>query len=369
MKAIAQTSLYYLEGSSNKEYHAEIVSIAEGNVVNFRYGRRGGALTTGTKTAKPVDFALAKKIYDKLVKEKTSKGYTPDISGTSYQGTENAGLKTGFMPQLLNPINKQEVIRLIEDDRWIAQEKMDGERRAAHADTSCVMGINRRGLSVSLPQPIANELQSIAARTGEILVDGEIIGNILHVFDLHIYKGQRIHTQSFLERMRLATESLVGCNFLKVVPVAITTDQKRDLWNRVQLAHGEGLVFKLKDSQVIPGRPSTGGDWLKFKFTASASCVVMQVNSGKRSVKLGLLDIEPFDSNSNPWLSVGNVTIPQNHDVPATGDIVEVEYLYAYQGGSLFQPVYRGKRTDLNTNACILGQLKFKPEGLEDDDA
>jgi len=90
MNAIAKTSLYYSEGSSDKEYHAEIVAIPGGNVVNFRYGRRGGTLTTGTKTSVPVDFAQVQKIFDKLIKEKTSKGYTPDLSGAAYQGTENA---------------------------------------------------------------------------------------------------------------------------------------------------------------------------------------------------------------------------------------------------------------------------------------
>ncbi|MDD5301201.1 MAG: WGR domain-containing protein [Gallionella sp.] len=148
MNAIARTSLYYSEGSSDKEYHAEIVSVADGNVVNFRYGRRGPSLTAGTKTSEPVDFAQAKKIYDKLVKEKTSKGYTPGVSGAAYQGTENAGLKTDFTPQLLNPITEDEAMRLVEDDRWAAQEKMDGERHAAHAVAGSVTGMNRKGLLV-----------------------------------------------------------------------------------------------------------------------------------------------------------------------------------------------------------------------------
>jgi bifunctional non-homologous end joining protein LigD len=48
MNALHKISLYYSEGSSNKEYHAEIIEAANGsNVVNFRYGRRGGALTSG----------------------------------------------------------------------------------------------------------------------------------------------------------------------------------------------------------------------------------------------------------------------------------------------------------------------------------
>ena len=178
MGAIAKTSLYFSEGSSDKEYHAEIVAVAGGNVVNFRYGRRGASLTVGTKTSAPVDFAQAKKIYDKLVKEKTSKGYTPDVSGAAYQGTANAGLKTDFTPQLLNPITEDEAMRLIADDRWAAQEKMDGERRAAHADANSVTGMNRKGLSVPLPQAIAEELQSISANIGAIRVDGEIKGAV-----------------------------------------------------------------------------------------------------------------------------------------------------------------------------------------------
>jgi bifunctional non-homologous end joining protein LigD len=195
MNAIAKTSLYYSEGSSDKEYHAEIIEVSGGNVVNFRYGRRGASLTAGTKTSAPVDFAQAKKIYDKLVKEKTSKGYTPDVSGAAYQGTENAGLKTDFTPQLLNPITEDEAMRLIEDDAWAAQEKMDGERRAAHADGNDVIGINRKGLIVPLPEPIAAELQSIATSSGAIRVDGEIIGDILY-FLICTFTGAPACTQA-----------------------------------------------------------------------------------------------------------------------------------------------------------------------------
>lgn len=370
MNAIAKTSLYYSEGSSDKEYHAEIVEVAGGNVVNFRYGRRGGSLAAGTKTSAPVDFAQAKKIYDKLVKEKTAKGYTADVSGAAYQGTENAGLKTDFTPQLLNPITEDDAMHLIKNDHWAAQEKMDGERRAAHADKGKTIGINRKGLSVPLPQAIADELQSMSAKTGTIRVDGEIIGDILYVFDLHVYKGERIHSLPWVERMQLAEYALARCKQIKSVPVATTTNEKRSLWNKVKAAHGEGVVFKLLNCPVKPGRPNTGGDWLKFKFTESASCCVLEVNSGKRSVKIGLLDnsTRPDVIKGQAMFPVGNVTIPPNHVVPAAGDIVEVEYLYAYKGGSIYQPVYRGKRTDLDIGACTIAQLKYKPEGREEED-
>jgi bifunctional non-homologous end joining protein LigD len=109
-------TLYYREGSSDKVYQASIEPRGDGFVVNFAYGRRGNTLTTGTKTAKAVDFATAKKTFDKLVKEKTAKGYTPGEDGTPYQHTDKEQRSTGVLPQLLNPIDEGEVERFLTDD-------------------------------------------------------------------------------------------------------------------------------------------------------------------------------------------------------------------------------------------------------------
>lgn len=367
-----KASLWFSEGGSDKEYHAEVVAVDGGYLVNYRYGRRGSTLTCGCKTPAPVDIAQATKIFEKLVKEKTSKGYTPDESGSAYQGTEKAGLKTDFIPQLLNPISEDEAMRLIDDPDWVAQEKFDGERRGAHAcDDGNVTGINRKGLSVPLTQAIADELKRISMQSGAIRVDGEQIGDILYVFDLHVKSGTSRRDLPFRDRIVLAQVALQDCKNIKVVPVAETSAEKRALWDKVKANKGEGVVFKRHSAHVKEGRPASGGDWLKFKFTESASCYVMEINSGKRSVKLGLLDNSGRTDviAGQLMVSVGSVTIPANHDVPSVSDIVEVEYLYAYKGGSLFQPVYRGKRTDLDISACVTGQLKYKPEGREDEDA
>lgn len=359
MNAIEKTSLYFSEGRSDKEYHAEIVEVADGNVVNFRYGRRGGALTTGTKTSSPVDFTEAKRIFDKLVKDKSAKGYTRDVSGTQYQHAVS-----DFVPQLLNPVSVQGAMNLINDPLWAAQEKMDGERRAAHADAHQVFGANRKGKIVPLPQPIVHELQRIAQRNGSLRVDGELIGETLHVFDLHILHGIPIHDSPWIVRMKQAENALAGCKHLRAVPVALDTQAKHALYAKVMTAHGEGVVFKRISAPATEGRPASDGDWRKFKFTESASCYVMSINS-KRSVQLGLLKCTALpDSGVDQMMFVGNVTIPPNHDIPVSGDIVEVEYLYAYEGGSLFQPVYRGKRQDQEISACLIGQLKYKPESI-----
>ena len=69
-------TLYFREGSSDKEYHASLEEIkGKGWIVNFKYGRRGNAGTAGTKTTSPVNYDEARKIYVKLVNSKTSKGY------------------------------------------------------------------------------------------------------------------------------------------------------------------------------------------------------------------------------------------------------------------------------------------------------
>ena len=62
-------TLYFREGSSDKIYQAGIQSKDGGFVVHVAYGRRGSALTTGTKTQSPVDYPKAKSIFDKLVRE------------------------------------------------------------------------------------------------------------------------------------------------------------------------------------------------------------------------------------------------------------------------------------------------------------
>ena len=75
-------TMYFREGPSDKVYQAGIEPADGGYVVRFAYGRRGTTLQTGTKTSTPITHDEARRIYDKLVAEKTAKGYTPGESGT-----------------------------------------------------------------------------------------------------------------------------------------------------------------------------------------------------------------------------------------------------------------------------------------------
>ncbi len=77
--------LYYKNNESDKVYKASLEKKGKGFVVNFQYGRRNAALTSGTKTNEPVEYSEAVEIYAKLVRSKTSKGYVPDEGGKVFQ--------------------------------------------------------------------------------------------------------------------------------------------------------------------------------------------------------------------------------------------------------------------------------------------
>ena len=136
-----QVTLYYRAGSSDKVYQAAVEPAGDGFVVNFAYGRRGSTLNTGTKTNVPVNYEDAKRIFDQLVKEKLTKGYTPGADGTPYQTPGTAERSTGILPQLLNPIDEVEVNRLLNDPAFVMQPKFNGRRLLIRRQDPAVQGI------------------------------------------------------------------------------------------------------------------------------------------------------------------------------------------------------------------------------------
>ena len=143
-------------------------------------------MQTGTKTSTPVDYETAKGIYDKLVREKTAKGYTPGEDGTPYKQTGNEGRATAILPQLLNPIDEEEVQRLITDPAWCMQEKKDGRRTLLQKQGDAIQGINRKGLLIGLASPIVVQAAKFST---DVIIDGEGVGDVLYAFDLLVNGG------------------------------------------------------------------------------------------------------------------------------------------------------------------------------------
>lgn len=352
--------LYCQNGKSDKEYRIEINAEGDAYRVRYAFGRRDSSLKEGVKTETPVSLETAKAIFEKLLQEKVAKGYAiAEISAlktVKLDDGKHEAWKGGFLPQLLNAIDANEVPAIINDPAYGMQEKMDGERRSAVIlQEGEVIGLNRRAMMVRLPVTVSTELSSMYRQFAPCIVDGEMIGEMFYLFDIIRYENDDFDlpvNETVAQRyLNLAGYFCEKSQSVKIVTLFSDSADKEKLYQKCRQDGREGVVFKKLTAVFTPGRPNSGGDWLKFKFVATASCVVLGVNR-QRSVAVGMCD------SNGAMVNVGNVTIPPNHRVPSVAAIVEVRYLYAFKNGCLFQPVYLGERFDVEPD--VIDQLKWK---------
>ena len=363
-----RVELYCQEGTSDKVYIAELTPSGTKWTVPFQYGRRGNTLTIGCKTASPVEYEEAKHVFDKLVKEKVSKGYklanaSSPASASTIVTTQNED--TGFRAQLLNEIDLDQVQRLINDNNYCAQEKWDGRRMGLIKKMDVAAVCNKKGQNKAYTARLGACIEAIPV--ANFVIDGEGIGDKVHTFDWILQIGDRSTMSMPYKERYVKMLSLIKASKQKdLVPVdtAFTAAEKQQLFARLEKEGREGIVFKLLSAPYLPGKPASGGTQFKYKFRSDISCIVRKVNAGKRSVAIYVLDGEQE-------LSVGNVTIPPNAEIPAPEDIIDVKYLYAYRqpgnGGTLYQPIFKGKRDDVARKECTVDRLKFKAEIDEED--
>jgi len=347
------TTLYYREGASDKVYRVSLEERDGGYVVNFAYGRRGSILSTGTKTSSSIPMDVAQTIYDKLVKEKMAKGYISGEDSMAYSDGSRKG--TNIRPQLLNAVDDPEP--LIKDNGFYLQPKHDGKRLLVLKKGDDVTGINRRGIECGIPESIR---VAAMALPGDFLIDGEAMGEMLHVFDILEVGGSDIRAIPYRDRLVKLLNLLASGQQTGMQWVATISGQepKRRVYDQLREDNAEGVVFKQIGAPYSSGRPNSGGSQFKFKFVETASLIVSAVNA-KRSVQMAVWD-------NAKLVPCGNVTIPADQPIPQVGDISEVRYLYALRGsGSLFQPVYLGVRDDIMSVECNRDQLKFRKEPEE----
>jgi len=205
-------TLHSTEGGSDKIYRLSI-ELADGDeggfVVNYANGRRGGPMASGTRTNTPVSWAEAQKNCNKKLAEQIGKGYRP-IAGTAFADNAVAvsvitrPTDTGFRPQLLSELDlgedQSDIEKLMRSDHWALQPKHDGVRRPAQVIAGAVGGIGKKGLSVTLPRAID---QGVAKLSSNVLIDGEQVGDVLHVFDLIEIEGLDLREQPYSRRLNI----------------------------------------------------------------------------------------------------------------------------------------------------------------------
>src|SRR5712692_10395009 len=128
--------LYFQQGSSDKVYHLQLEGVDGKWSVKAQWGRRGSTLQSVVKTS-DVSYEEAKRVYDRILKEKTGKGYkVAQSSGGATNPPISVGTPPtkefyGHAPELLTPIDEPEALRLAQNSSLWFQQKFDGRRLAA----------------------------------------------------------------------------------------------------------------------------------------------------------------------------------------------------------------------------------------------
>jgi bifunctional non-homologous end joining protein LigD len=368
-KPVRKITLSYTDARSDKLYSLSIEEDvkAKGRYHVFAYyGRRGGTMQSDTKTrtgSLPLDAAHA--LFDQVMNEKLAKGYQRTNGATPVQsvqviapvGAREAVGQVGGLPghMLLNPIEEPEMRKLLDDDRWLLQPKFDGVRVRVSKTTGDV-GKNRaivvRALSrtqkpVSLPDDIVRAASNL---TRDFVVDGELVGDTLIVFDV-LVEGA-IHFAHEACEFRVEFLNRMFKNPTAILPSmsALTRRDKHALFEAIHSKGLEGVVFKDKRAPYTAGRPHTGGPALKYKFMNTCSVIVAGQHGNKNSIDVMLHD----------GRDLGSVTMI-GKNIPPAGAVVEVRYLYCHDvGGKLIQPVFLRVREDVAPEDCTADQLRVK---------
>jgi len=360
-------TLYYQNAAENsdKVYQAWLEPSGDGWVVRFAFGRRGSTLKPGQKTASPISYAGAKKVYDELVREKMGKGYRPGAdtgAGASSAGSTapytapQAGetrKTTKILPMLLNPVESDnDVLRIMQDDSWVAQEKFDGKRGMLNKQGNVVTGYNRKGLEIGIPTPVSTAAGKIK---GDFTLDGEFVGDVFHVFDVVEADGKSLESATLKERLKHLEKMVPTSGAVQRVKTVEGLQDKFSMLDDLKRNKREGMVFKKITGTYRSGRAASlsASQAIKYKFWETASVIVKGQHGEKSSFEIQLYD-------NGKLIKVGTVTVAANQKMPPPGSVVEVRYLYAYKGGSLVQATFLGLRDDIDPEECTTKQLKYK---------
>jgi bifunctional non-homologous end joining protein LigD len=357
---IRTVTLYKTEGSADKVYGLSIErtpGLLEQFHLFYQNGPRGGTMRKALKLAQPVTLEVANKEFDKVQKAKMKDGYTPAESGQVYTGTEDAGRVSGVRPMLPADLPKGAAAatlnNLLDSDDWCMQEKIDGQNRPLIIADGKVLGANKDGLLVPIP-----ELWQAAAVLGNEVLYGEHFHGRFHVFDLHD------DALSFSSRYNKLVE-LLGkhpeLTFIKLVKAVVGKEEKRAYLQAIDDTKGEGVVFKRLAAQFEEGKNACS---YRHKLWETMTCFVTRLNT-QRSVGIGAND------SNGQMVALGNVTIPVDQAVPQLNALLEVRFLYWNEGGSLIQPTSLGLRTDVNPAKVTIDQItriKRKGDAFDLDD-
>lgn len=260
-------------------------------------------------------------------------------------------------PMLANTAEPTTVTALLADDAWCAQAKLDGERFVIEVANGSVAVYNRQGQpkTSNVSEAVLAPFRQLA--TGRWVVDGELVGRKLWLFDMVAAGGHLAATAPFSARYTALTTVLseLGCDEKLVGLVATSTGSlaKTDLLDAAVTESREGVIFRRVAGTYQPGRRSAA--MLKHKLVKTADCIVVAVQTGgKANASLAV------HGSHGRLVALGTVSTIGKGPI-AEGDVVEVRFLYVVDPSHprMFQPRLLGVRTNKSAAECSIDQFAY----------
>jgi len=358
--------------------------------VCYEFGPIGEWLQSGVKTFKAT-LKEAERIFTEIAEEKLTKGYVamttrpPSLNRVAVRAKfaggkaeadapeQDKGKKAkskDHKPMLLTAADEDALESYIKSDEWGAQEKVNGKRAMFDFVSPEEMAlVNRRGVGRTVP---ASMVKTFKDHTVHVFLDGELVGDVYHVFDMLEEGDADLTALPYSERFsRLKKAALPWGKSLKLVELETKPDEKRELVKSLRKGRKEGVVFKKLSAPYKAGKTDSlaKSNAVKIKFWNEGEFVVMSWNGDKASVKIGAYGFH------KDLAAVGNVTVPDKYaDKIKGGEVIRVRYLYATDGDVLYQPTLapdeNGEvvRDDKRATDCTVDQLRYEGKDTKDKD-
>ncbi len=280
--------------------------------------------------------------------------------------------------------------RLICQDIYAAQEKLDGLRAIIHITKNGLRIFSRSAgvedptrplekttalphlASIRFPQLVNTILDAEILATG---VDVASLSGAIHsnevrstnglvkafVFDVLRYCGQDLLTKTLHQRIAILDilSGALQSPYVIFLPWAFTAKGKRSLYDTVLERGGEGIMLKRLDALYVQGgRPAN--NWLKAKKSATFDCVVLGFTKGqgKYNNRIGALILGQYvngkliELGQASGMSDAERTEMSLHPDRYIGKVVTIKGMERLKSGAIRHPQYSEMRCDKDRHEC-----------------
>ncbi len=379
-------------GGSNKYYELHLTESQNHIIVTGFYGAIGQApkehpIYDGDNREDAIASMQKKQL------EKQKKGYIVVGNGA---GPAPAEKKNNELPIIwpmnaLGVRNADHLEQLFADPDFVAQEKLDGMRAIVHV-TPAGLRIFSRSAGVDDPtRPLekTSALPHLAKLkfpnlVGTILdteillpgVDSAVLSGTVHrkntngdekrvkifVFDVLQSKGEDLTGFRFESRMiHLAKMCAhIRSRYIYFLSLAYAEPDKRNLYDSILKARGEGVIFKRLDASYVQGgRPSN--NWYKAKRSATFDCIVLGFTkgAGKFNNRIGAVRFGQYiedtlvELGQASGMSDAVRTDMSIHPEKYIGRVVTIKGMERLKSGAIRHPQFAGMRLDKKPQECI----------------